>query len=258
MHSILSMEVENRNGLSGKGKSEVSNVYFTSPTKITTLKDEKDFLNIIIMMASAGILKGDYYDYSFRFGEKTKARITEQSYTKLFHSNGGKAEKQCTIEVEKDSIVVFRPSAVIPFENSNFFSGLKVKLKDTSEFIYTDIFTCGRVGMGERFLFLRYQSRVEINMEEEPVWIEHCLYEPHKQNLSRNNFFLTYTHQGSFYYYSKKEDKINRLLEYTPDFNGEYGISKAKKGVSVKMLAMSAQEIELMMDELEQLVIDRD
>ena len=60
-------------------KSVVTDSYFTSPLKLGVPNHEGDRLKVVLMMASAGILKGDnfYYDICCRRGSKTL--LTEQS-----------------------------------------------------------------------------------------------------------------------------------------------------------------------------------
>lgn len=243
------------------GKSAVTESYFTSPLKIGTPR-AKDRLNVVLMMASAGVLKGDSFHYNITCDADTKALLTEQSYTKIFDTGDGKAEKIQTITVEEHASLYYRPSAVIPFAGSTYDGNMEVCLKESSEFIYADIVTVGRVGMGERFQFSKYRSRVCVFVEGIPVWLDHCLLEPQNMDLEGMSFLDGYTHQGTFYYYGSPE-KQEKLLTFFSETEkdttwlstGEQvlrcGCSPARKGVCVRMLAYTAQDIEEIFDKLE-------
>ena len=75
------------------GKSTITDRYFTSPLKLGMPVSRGDRLQIILMMASAGILKGDEFVYEICCEEGTKTRLTEQSYTKIFDTGEGGAKR---------------------------------------------------------------------------------------------------------------------------------------------------------------------
>ena len=81
------------------GRTEVTDSYFTSPLKLGIPAAFGERRKIVLMMASAGILKGDTFDYHIRCGAGTKNLLTEQSYTKIFDTGEGGAEKHQNIEV---------------------------------------------------------------------------------------------------------------------------------------------------------------
>lgn len=231
------------------GKSVVEDSFFTSPLKLGTPNRDGGRLTVVLMMASAGVLKGDEFVYDIRCGSGTKTLLTEQSYTKIFDTGDGGAKKSQRIEVRRGASLYYRPCAVIPFGGSTYDGELRVMLEEDSEFACADIVTAGRVGMGERFAFRHYKNRICVEIGNMPVWLDHCLLEPATMDLEELFFFDGYTHQGTFYYYGDRE-KQERVTDWyrvqcekkTPSV--ACGMSKAREGVCLRLLAHTAQDIE--------------
>lgn len=236
-------------------KSVVTEQFFTSPLKLGMPRTEGERLEIVLMMASAGILKGDSFQYEICCEENTKTFLTEQSYSKIFDTGEGGAEKKQNITIEKNASLYYRPCAVIPFANSTFDGDMTVHVNVDSEFAYADIVTAGRVGMGEKFLFRHYRNKVCVLEGESFAWMDHCLLEPDSMELDNMIFFDSYTHMGTFYYYGSPQ-KEELLLELTAEDNERilWGISKAYKGVCIRILAHSAQDIEETFDKIEEIL----
>ena len=237
------------------GKSEITEQYFTSPLKLATPKQESGRLRIVLMMSSAGILKGDHFCYEISCGAGTKTMLTDQSYTKIFDTGMGSARKEQHIVLNGDASLYYCPCAVIPFQGSSFYGNTTVSLEKESEFAYSDIVTAGRVGMGERFLFSHFQNRICVKLDGKYVWMDHCRLEPEQMKLSELFFFDGYTHQGTFYYYGAQK-KQEALLSHEPKLEGSqaYGVTQAREGICVRVLAHTAQDIEDIFNELARLL----
>lgn len=245
------------------GKSVITESYFTSPLKLGTPRTEGERLKVVLMMASAGVLKGDSFHYDITCDAGTKTFLTEQSYTKIFDTGEGKAEKRQTITVGENASLYYRPCATVPFGGSTYEGEMKVLLKKNSEFAFADIITAGRVGMGESFRFRHYRNRISAWAEDRLVWVDNCLLEPAVMVLTGMVFLDGFTHQGTFYYYgpSGKEEKLleafsetgeDTILHFFKDrqMKCKCGVSEALAGVCVRILAHTAQDIEEIFEEL--------
>lgn len=235
------------------GHSLIEDCFFTSPLKVGTPRSNGNRLDIVLMMASAGVLKGDMFDYEIVCQTNSCVHLTEQSYTKIFDTGEGAAQKHLAIRLEKGASLYYHPCAVIPFGGSSFDSDTKVVLSEDSEFAYADIVTAGRVGMGEQFAFRHYRNRVCVSVNDKPVWLDHCLLEPEHTMLQSMIFFDEYTHQGTFYYYGS-EDKQKRLAGFETKKSVYYGVSAALRGICVRILAHTAQDIEEIFAEIAELL----
>lgn len=229
--------------------TQILDQYFTSPLKIGLPKCYGRRKKIILMMASAGILKGDSFDYYLKIKKDSCALLTEQSYSKLFDmGEKGEAKKKVQIHLEKGASFYYKPCGTIPFQRSSFSCENFFYLDENSEFAFCDIFSSGRIAMGEEFLFRKYQSKSMVFINNIPVWMDHCCYEPGKESYRSMVHFASYSHQGSFYYYGSSE-KMEHFLEFVGNQTYDvdkvyYGISRAKEGICIRALARSAQDLE--------------
>lgn len=246
METELRLKLKKQNGRTVLGER-----YFTSPLKIGTPNSDGKCFQVMLMMASAGILKGDHFHYEITCGPNTNSIITEQSYSKIFDTGEGRATKEVCISLEENASLYYKPCAVIPFAGSSFDGSLTVNLDEKSELIYTDIFAAGRIGMGEKFAFHHYRNRCSVRIQGRLAWMDHCLYEPERMALNQMIFFDEYTHVGTFYYYGEKE-KQEKLYEFLASEEKQEqkgarllcAASHALQGICIRVLGHTAQEIE--------------
>lgn len=234
--------------------TQILEQYFTSPLKLGFPKAYGKRRVIMLMMASAGVLRGDTFDYDMNIRKDSCVLLTEQSYTKLFDMGiKGLAKKKVQIRMEEGASLYYRPCATIPYQRSEFSCENIFYLDKRSEFAFCDIFSIGRIAMGEQFAFRKYRSKSTVFIDNIPVWMDNCCYEPDKVDYATLIFFNSYTHQGSFYYYGV-EDKLKMVLDFVENKNCAskdiyYGISRAQKGICIRALANSSQCLEELFSE---------
>ena len=142
-------------------KTILSDVFFTAPFKIIKPFYDKDYMQVMQISASAGIMEGDKQEISIKALENSKSEIISQAYEKIHKMENGFAQRNIEIEIGANSELIYNPLPVIPFKNSAFKNSLSVNLKDSSsKFILNEILTCGRVYSGEKFEYKFYNSRV--------------------------------------------------------------------------------------------------
>ncbi len=232
------------------GRSIREDFYFMAPVKLGEPGDrlEGGRLHLILMMASPGVLAGDSFSYDFHLREGAKALITEQSYTKLFNmGSSGRAKREMSVRLEKGASLWYRPCAVVPYQDSDFHGRTEIHMAENSELLWTDIFTAGRVGMGERFCFRQYENRLRVWRGDELIWLDRTRLVPAQMQLDNCCFYREYTHQGTCFYCGNPETE-RRLLE--ADFSENAfprvyaGISRVKKGICIRALAKQSQDLE--------------
>ena len=243
-----------------RGRSVREDYHFTAPIKLGEPRVRLDGgrLQLILMMASPGVLAGDSFHYDLRLREDAKALITEQSYTKLFNmGSNGRADREMSVCLEKGASLWYRPCAVVPYQDSDFHGRTEIHMSEDSELLWTDIFTAGRVGMGERFLFRHYENLLRVFYDGELIWHDRTLLKPAELAMENSYFYRDYTHQGSCFYCGNAEAE-DRILAM--DFsNSRYarvyaGVTRARRGVCVRVLATQAQDIEELFSEVQRIV----
>ena len=221
-----------------KGKTVISDSFFSAPFKITKPFENGAMIEIMIMQASAGILEGDNHDIELKICSGSKVIITGQSYTKIFRMDKGSAEQRVKIVVEKDAFLFYLPCPVIPFKKSEFININEVYLEEGAHFVMQDVFACGRKAMGERFEFRKYHSRTAVYENNKLVFVDNTRLVPKEMDISDIGYFEGYTHQGMAYFYGIKE-----VSSYESD-SLVSAVTNAKKGQFMRFLGNSSDEIE--------------
>lgn len=232
----LTAEVQN-------GRTVLSECYCTAPFKVMRPFYEQNRAKVILMTASAGILAGDQYDVRISVGTGADLTVTGQGYTKLFRSEHNPSCQKTTITVHSGAVLHYLPCPVIPFGGSQFSSQTEVLLAPDCRFVWSDILSCGRVGMGERFAMQQYHSRLVIRAAQTPVFLDHCLITPEQMDYTSVGFFDGYSHMGTLYLYGGDERACLEAIRSLP-FCGKKGASCAREGIVVRALANRGEQIE--------------
>lgn len=225
----------------------IKDMYFTTPYKIMSPFTEENHIEIMQMSASAGMLDGDVFQGELIFRENSKVLYTSQSYEKVFKSRGKGAEKSLKIQAEEKTQVVYLPYPMIPFAGSEFQGDTEIHLNHPALFVYGDIFTCGRSGMGEVFQMKSYESRCRIYIEDKLDFVDHTLIAPEKFNYQMLGMWGDYTHNGLLYIYIDKPEFRNELLlslqEVPKRKNILSGATACNQGLVLRILGKSGDEI---------------
>ncbi len=244
MNSHLSVKTKFNNN-----KTVYDDVYFTPPYKIIApLYNDKE-AEIMILSSSAGLLKNDKIQMDFHFTEHSNVKISSQSYEKVFDTQDGFVEKNTSIIVEENARVLYMPHPTIPFKNSNYMSRVNANISSKSTFFYSDIFTCGRVFMNEKFLMNQFHSCVKICVDSQLVFADNTLINPKVWNYNSLGLWHGYTHNGLLYAYFPNLEKEKEFIEFArrkaeeiiPLF--EYGVSQSRKGLCVRILGDNGDKI---------------
>lgn len=241
------------------GQTEVEDMYFTSPYKIMSPFREGDILEFMQMCASAGLLMDDEYDLRVDVGDNCNVSFISQSYEKVFNTKEGKAKKNTDIKVGKKAMLLFTPYPVIPFADSDYESDNRIRIREDSKFMYCDIFSSGRTGMGESFLMKKYHSKTTVYMEDELVFADHTLLTPDLINYEKKGLWDGYTRNGMMYLYGFGDgDEILsniRSMAVSRD-NFQLGATKCKKGILLRVLGEQSDEIWKLFMEIKRAVLN--
>ncbi len=242
MQSSLRIKTCFRNGI-----TEIEDAFYTSPYKVMHPFHDGKHSDIMMMAASAGLFGGDHFSLNLDFGAKSDATFLSQSYEKVFNTDGKIASKNITISVGEEAKVCYMPYPAIPFAGSRYQSEARVQIDPSAIFIYADIFTCGRTGMGEFFSMDKFQSKSRFYVGDKLVFADHTLIDPRKFDYAKIGFWQNYTHNGMMFVYCPKEEILDDLKktirEKGKDVGGVTGVSRAEKGLVVRTLAMRGETI---------------
>ncbi len=234
----------------------LEDVFFTAPFKIMRpFYENQDFMTLMCLTASAGIMAGDDQDLTFFVNEGAKLEFISQSYEKIHKMNEGFARRTAEIYVAKNAYLYYNPLPTLPFKDSAFTSKLKVHLEDTtSKFILKEVLSAGRCACGELFQYRYYHNHIQVEVGSELIYVDNIKLQPESMSLEGIGLYEGYTHMGTLLLcHIPKEpiwfQEVRALLDTTPDIEG--GITQLSATSSIiRLLGYQADKMENILNKL--------
>ena len=148
------------------GGTRVDGLYCTAPFKLMHPFARGAHTDVMVSFVGPGFLRGDEARMACAFGPGTDTTVRSQSYEKVLDTADGMASRTIDLTVRGDARTVFLPFPVIPFRGSAFRNSVTARIGPRTAFAYADVVTAGRIGMGERWLMRRYDSRVRVLVDD--------------------------------------------------------------------------------------------
>lgn len=226
-------------------KTIPQDIYFTPPYKMYSPFYENSTAKFISMSATAGVLAGDENEVEVDIGDNCNVKFTDQSFQKIFNTNGGISIQTNSVSVGENAVLFFVPHPVMTFSGSKHKAQNKVKIKNSSTLCFTEIYCCGRTAMGEAFALDEFSSRTEILVDDKIDFLDNTLINPSFFPLTKTGFFEGFTHTGLMYIHTTVISVYNEIKEciYSNKFNLEVACSDTSNGLSVRALGHSGEEI---------------
>jgi urease accessory protein len=248
-NSFGKTSILNISSIKKDNKTILDNIYFTAPFKIIKpFYVSDDYIKVMMLSASAGIMEGDTQSINIEIGNDTKVEVISQSYEKIHKMKIGKATRNCNIFVGKNAFLKYSPLPTIPFAESSFDSVMKIDLEDdTSKLVLIEIISCGRSAMGEKFLYNYYNSYIEVRKGNKLIYRDNTMYNPTLFNMNSIGMFEGYTHLANivicnFHEEDKFIDIIRNLIEESDEAQG--GVSKLQSNdIAIKILGNTSQNL---------------
>lgn len=234
----------------------LQDVFFTAPFKIMhPFYQHKDFMTIMCLTASAGIMAGDEQEYEIFVQEGAKLEFVSQSYEKIHKMEDGFATRNANLYVAKDAFLYYNPLPTLPFKDSAFKSALKVHLEDmSSKFILKEILSAGRCARGEQFEYRYYHNQVHVYEGNTLIYADNTRLEPDRMELQSIGMYEQYTHLGTLVLFHILKDEewfqtVRDLLENTPDLEG--GVTRMEHhAIIIRILGKQSDKISCIMDKI--------
>jgi len=227
--------------------TEIEDAFYTSPYKVMHPFHDGTHSDIMMMAASAGLLGGDHFMLDLDFGAQSDATFLSQSYEKVFNTDGKIASKDISIQVGPEAKICYMPYPAIPFAGSNYQSCATVHAHPSATFIYADIFTCGRTGMGEYFAMEKFQSKSRFYVGNKLAFADYTLIDPKNFDYRGIGFWQGYTHNGMMFLYIPDPAMAQKFIagarEMGKTFEGSVGISRAIRGLVVRALTNRGETV---------------
>lgn len=237
----------------------LKDVYTTPPFRVMRPFYDKDgFCEVMVMNSGPGILEGDRQIERYSLKPNTKVEITTQSYEKVHQMlRGDYATRNSQIDVDDNSIFIFKMLPMIIYKNANFIQNIGVNLAEKGKAIISNCIVAGRTGSGERFEFTKYQSKLDVFLEKELIYTENNLITPENYNLLELGFFEGYDHILSLavFNFGNTNENREKILEIIDKHSKKRdllgGVSETFRGdLQIRILGRIGQDLLECSDEI--------
>ena len=231
-------------------KTVLTDVQFTAPYKIMKpFPRPKGGICVMQLAASAGIMEGDRQEIRLLAGPGADLEVVSQAYDKIHQMREGCARRRTEVQVSSGARLYLNPQPVIPFGDSAFESRTEADLADESAvFWMSEIFSCGRLAMGERFAYRSFHSLTRIRRAGCLIYRDNTRYEPALMDMEGVGMYESYTHLLSIFA-SRPENpeeffrQTRRRLDDSPKTEG--GVTRLAHGdFAVRVFGKRAQVLE--------------
>ena len=232
-----------------EGKTIMEDVSFTAPFKIMhPFYEKKDFMTVMLLTASAGIMAGDRQEIDICVREHSNMEFVSQAYEKIHRMEKDCAKRQVYLTVGDHACLHYMPLPAIPFAGSDYQCAVDVKLEnETSQFVFSEILSCGRIAHGEEFQYHRFQNKICIYQKGQIVYRDNACYKPERMDMRNFGMYEGFTHLANMVICNKQKSddwvlQVRELLDISKDMEG--GVTRTSVGHSVvRILGRNAHKL---------------
>lgn len=161
------------------GQSAVTSAFARSPLKLLTPRARGESAWAYTSSFGGGFVAGDETRLELRVGAGARCFLGTQASTKIYRNPRRRACGHVTqATVERDALLVFAPDPVQPFADSSYTQRQNFQLEANAGLVLVDWFTSGRAARGERWAFNRFQSRNDVFVSGERIFMDSILLDP--------------------------------------------------------------------------------
>jgi urease accessory protein len=161
------------------GESAVASAFASAPLKLLTPRARGRSAWAYASSFGGGLVAGDRTRLDVRIGRCARCFFGTQAATKVYRNRGFSPSGHVTrATLETDSLLTFLPDPVQAFADSTYVQRQQFHLAHGAGLALVDWFTSGRAARGERWDFNRFQSRNEVLVAGERVFLDSVVLDP--------------------------------------------------------------------------------
>jgi urease accessory protein len=155
------------------GESAATSSCATSPLKLLVPCSRGKSVWAYASNFGGGLVAGDETRLELRIGAEACCFFGTQASTKVYRNPARLPCSHTThATLERGSLLVFAPDAVQAFAGSSYRQRQEFHLATDAGLVLVDWFTSGRAARGERWAFDHFQSRNDVFIEGERVFVD--------------------------------------------------------------------------------------
>lgn len=158
------------------GESAVTSASATSPLKLLTPRARGKSVWAYSSNFGGGLVAGDETQLDLRVGPEARCFFSTQASTKVYRNPSRRPCSHITNAcVDSGAFLAFLPDAVQAFAGSSYRQRQEFHLDDGAALVLLDWFTSGRVARGERWAFHRFQTRNDVFVRGQRIFVDSVL-----------------------------------------------------------------------------------
>ena len=167
------------------GQSTVTSTESASPIKILVPKSRGTSVWACASSFGGGLVAGDQTRIDLSLGSESRCFLGTQASTKIYRNPSRLPCSHKTFaRLESNSLLVFAPDPVQAFADSAYSQRQEFQLAAGAGLALVDWFSSGRVARGERWAFNRFQSRNDVFISGERIFIDSILLNSAEESLA--------------------------------------------------------------------------
>ena len=233
-----------RNG----SETVLTRVFATSPAKLIATKARAATCWVYAATLGGGFVGGDEIQLTAEVAAGARALLTTQASTKVYRSLRP-SKQTVTATVADQGLLAVVPDPIVCFADADFTQHQRYDLRTDASLVVVDWMTSGRHAVGERWAFSRYETRLDIRRDTEPVVFDTLVLEPNVdsvlQRMGRFDVILTAVCTGPLVSTATGEI-LARTSEAHITPHGDLVVSAARLrdgGVLMRMAGVSVEQL---------------
>jgi urease accessory protein len=155
------------------GQSTVTSTESASPIKILVPKSRGQSVWAYTSSFGGGLVAGDQTRINLTVGADARCFLGTQASTKIYRNPSRLPCSHKTFaNLESNSLLVFAPDPVQAFADSAYSQRQEFQLAAGAGLMLVDWFTSGRAARGERWAFNHFQSRNDVFISGERIFVD--------------------------------------------------------------------------------------
>jgi urease accessory protein len=161
------------------GLSAATSAWAQSPVKLLVPRPRGPSVWAYLSSLGGGLVAGDETRMDLDLGEGACSFVGTQASTKVYRNPECRpCSHQMQAKLAAGSLLVYAPDPIQAFAGSSYIQRQKFALQPGSGLVLVDWFCSGRPARGERWAFNRFQSRNEVFLGDERIFIDSLLMDP--------------------------------------------------------------------------------
>src|SRR5882672_7502385 len=158
------------------GQSTVTSTESTTPIKILVPKSRGPSVWAYASSFGGGLVAGDQTRIDLNLGSDARCFLGTQASTKIYRNPSRlPCSHKTHASLESHSLLIFAPDPVQAFADSAYSQRQEFHLAAGAGLVLVDWFTSGRAARGERWAFNHFQSRNDVFLSGERIFMDSIL-----------------------------------------------------------------------------------